>query len=103
MDQLLKPVTPVPYLSGGIRVGEPCPQPGVCVNRRCLGSLLTLILTSATCTWGALVIALFPGEAATRIRCGGWGGEGVVGGGGGLGKGLGVGRGGKSGSGEASA
>ncbi|CAJ1347245.1 unnamed protein product [Effrenium voratum] len=40
---------------------------GVCVNRRCLGSLLTLILTSATCTWGALVIALFPGGVLQRL------------------------------------
>ncbi|CAE7290032.1 unnamed protein product [Symbiodinium natans] len=40
---------------------------GACVNRRCLGSLLTLILTSATCTWGALVIDIFPGGGWQRI------------------------------------
>lgn len=40
---------------------------GICVNRRCLGSLLTLILTSAFCTWGAVVLALFPGGGLQRI------------------------------------
>jgi len=40
---------------------------GICVNRRCLGSLLTLILTSLTCTWGAVVIALFPGGGFQRV------------------------------------
>ncbi|CAK9055295.1 CSD domain-containing protein [Durusdinium trenchii] len=40
---------------------------GICVNRRCLGSLLTLILTSSTCTWGAAVLALFPGGGFQRV------------------------------------
>lgn len=44
------------------RVHSGAQVPGICVNRRCLGSLLTLILTSLTCTWGAVVIALFPGK-----------------------------------------
>ncbi|CAE7206728.1 unnamed protein product, partial [Symbiodinium pilosum] len=40
---------------------------GVCVNRRCLGSLLTLILTSSTCTWGAIIIDIFPGGGWKRL------------------------------------
>ncbi|CAE7652548.1 unnamed protein product [Symbiodinium sp. CCMP2592] len=40
---------------------------GVCVNRRCLGSLLTLILTSSMCTWGAVVIDIVPGGGWQRL------------------------------------
>ncbi|CAE7309116.1 cspA [Symbiodinium microadriaticum] len=40
---------------------------GVCVNRRCLGSLLTLILTSSMCTWGAVVIDILPGGGWQRL------------------------------------
>eukprot|EP00931_Biecheleriopsis_adriatica_P042959 TRINITY_DN24520_c0_g1_i1.p1 TRINITY_DN24520_c0_g1~~TRINITY_DN24520_c0_g1_i1.p1 ORF type:complete len:308 (-),score=52.46 TRINITY_DN24520_c0_g1_i1:79-1002(-) len=40
---------------------------GTCVNHRCLGSLLTLLLTAATCDWGAAVIFLFPGGGLKRM------------------------------------
>lgn len=40
---------------------------GSCVNNRCLGSLLTLLLTAATCDWGAAVIYLVPAGGYERI------------------------------------